>query len=136
VVVPHGMLHGVPFHALVAGDEWLGDRFRVAYAPSAAVYVFCSRKRPTAVGPPTVLAVPDVAAPLVADEAEAVRRGMGDGARALVGDAATLEAFREAAATSRLLHLATHGTHRPAHPTLSSLRLADTWLNVYDVYGL
>jgi hypothetical protein len=136
VVVPHGILHGLPFHALPHGDGWLADRFRVAYAPSAAVYVFCSRKRPSAEGPPCVFAIADAAAPLVAAEGEAVRRGMGPGARALIGDAATSDALREAAASSRLLHIATHGTHRPNHPTLSSLRLADTWLNVYDVYGL
>ena len=136
VVVPHGILHGLPFHALPCGDGWLGDAFRVAYAPSAAVYVFCSRKRPSGEGPPCVLAVPDAAAPLVAVEADAVRRAMGPGACSLVGEAATSAALREAAATSRLLHIATHGTHRPDHPTLSSLRLADTWLNVYDVYGL
>jgi len=38
VIVPHGFLHGVPFHALYDGSYYLSDRHRVSYSPSAALY--------------------------------------------------------------------------------------------------
>ncbi len=38
VIVPHGFLHGVPFHALYDGRYFLAERHHVAYSPSAALY--------------------------------------------------------------------------------------------------
>jgi len=38
VVVPHGLLHRVPFHALSDGSSYLMDRHDVAYSPSAGLY--------------------------------------------------------------------------------------------------
>ncbi|PYU78051.1 MAG: hypothetical protein DMG51_19420, partial [Acidobacteria bacterium] len=37
IVVPHGLLHFLPFHALRNGEQYLGDAFTVSYAPSATV---------------------------------------------------------------------------------------------------
>jgi CHAT domain-containing protein/tetratricopeptide (TPR) repeat protein len=136
VVSPHGVLHGVPFHALPDGDGWLAERFDVSYVPSAAVYGFCAAKTATADGAPTVIALPDEAAPLIAEEAASVAATLGGSTRVHLGPAATAARLREAAATSRVLHLASHGMFRPDRPWLSSIRLADTWLNLYDVYDL
>jgi tetratricopeptide (TPR) repeat protein len=136
VVVPHGVLHGVPFHALPDGDGWLCDRFDVSYAPSAAVYGFCASKPSRADGPATVLALPDSAAPLIADEAAAVAEALGPDTVSIAGPDATAARLREAVASSRLVHVASHGMFRPDRPALSSIRLADTWLNLYDVYDL
>ena len=38
VLVPHGLLHRVPFHALWNGNSFLIDEHDVAYSPSAALY--------------------------------------------------------------------------------------------------
>jgi CHAT domain-containing protein len=38
MIVPHGFLHGIPFHAFHDGSYFLADRHRVAYSPSAALY--------------------------------------------------------------------------------------------------
>lgn len=38
IVVPHGFLHGIPFHALYDGSSFMGDRHQIAYSPSAALY--------------------------------------------------------------------------------------------------
>jgi CHAT domain-containing protein len=38
VVVPHGLLHRVPFHALWDGSSYLVDHHDVAYSPSAGLY--------------------------------------------------------------------------------------------------
>ena len=41
VIVPHGLLHYVPFHALYDGDSYLIDRFSISYAPSAGIFAVC-----------------------------------------------------------------------------------------------
>ncbi|MFI5404063.1 MAG: CHAT domain-containing protein, partial [Planctomycetota bacterium] len=56
--------------------------------------------------------------------------------RVYLGGDATLDRLREVAADARVLHIATHGMFRWAQPTRSSVRLADTWLNLYDLYDL
>jgi tetratricopeptide (TPR) repeat protein len=38
IVVPHGFLHGVPFHAFFDGSAYLSERHQVTYSPSASVY--------------------------------------------------------------------------------------------------
>src|SRR5262249_46798607 len=44
VIVPHELLHYVPFHALFDGDRYLIDCFSVSYAPSASIFAQCRRK--------------------------------------------------------------------------------------------
>jgi CHAT domain-containing protein len=38
IFAPHGFLHGIPLHALCDGEQYLADRVRVAYTPSASLY--------------------------------------------------------------------------------------------------
>jgi CHAT domain-containing protein len=135
VVVPHGMLHHVPFHALPLGEGWVTDRFEVLYAPSAAVWSWCRRARATGVGSPVVLGLPDEAAPRIADEAARVAALLRTPSLHLREDA-TFDRLREACRTARLVHVATHGMFRADQPMLSAVRLADRWVNLYDVYGL
>jgi len=44
VIVPHGVLHYVPFHALHNDGRYLIDDFEVCYAPSASVLGLCHKK--------------------------------------------------------------------------------------------
>ena len=39
IIVPHGFLHGVPFHALHDGETYLSESHSVTYSPSATLYV-------------------------------------------------------------------------------------------------
>ena len=44
IIVPHGPLHGVPFHALAGPDgTYLADDVAISYVPSADVYERCIR---------------------------------------------------------------------------------------------
>jgi CHAT domain-containing protein len=54
VIVPHGFLHGVPFHALFDGRHFLTEHHRVAYSPSAALY--CAPALDLEYGPPALIA--------------------------------------------------------------------------------
>jgi CHAT domain-containing protein len=45
VIVPHGVLHYLPFHALISGDgKYLIESFTVSYLPSASILKYARKK--------------------------------------------------------------------------------------------
>ena len=132
VFVPHGLLHYVPFHALHDGDSYLVDRYSVSYAPSASVYAVCQAKQGIASGDSLILGVPDVQAPLIQAEAEALSRILRN-PRLFLGETATEEVLRTHGRNSRVVHIATHGYFRQDNPMFSSIRLGTSHLSLYDL---
>ena len=133
VIVPHGALHYVPFHALFDGNEYLIDSFSMSYAPSAGVYALCQCKTIQPSGPPLILGVPDSRAPLIEDEVRAVSNVL-PGALLALGDEASEDSLRTFGSHARLIHIATHGTFRQDNPLFSGIRLGNSYLNLYDLY--
>ena len=84
IVVPHGMLHYVPFHALYTGSQYVTDSCTVSYAPSASIYATCQQQPAGGGQGSLVLGVADEQAPLIETEARAVARALPD-ARLFVG---------------------------------------------------
>jgi len=72
VVVPHDVLHCLPFHALWDGERFLIEDFTVSYAPSASVYRLCCIKPPVAHQTSLVMGVPTESMPHVAEEIQEV----------------------------------------------------------------
>ena len=72
VVVPHDVLHFLPFHALFDGERFLIDEFTVSYAPSASVYRLCRTKPARSSGGALIMGVPDASTPFIVDEVRAV----------------------------------------------------------------
>jgi len=134
VVVPHGFLHGLPFHALVCGARPLIDEFTISYAPSAGVARVCSLKRPEGTGA-LVMGVPDARTPHIADEVQSVAALLPD-ARILMGEAVTAERLKIDGAGTRFVHIATHGHFRSDNPMLSSIQLGSGPFSVFDLYQL
>jgi CHAT domain-containing protein len=134
-VVPHGPLHRVPFHALFDGERYLIERFEVSYAPSATVYALCQDREPTGRNGAVVFGVEDPLIPAATAEARAVAERL-PGAGMRVGEEATIEALREDASGSSILHLACHGLFRSDNPMFSSLKLHDGWLMAADAMSL
>jgi CHAT domain-containing protein len=134
IIVPHGALHYIPFHALFDGREYLIDSFSISYAPSASVYALCHRKKSQPIGPPLILGVPDARAPFIEDEVRAVSKVF-PGARMALGAEANEKTLR-AGSQARLIHIATHGTFRQDNPMFSGIRLGDSYLSLYDLYQL
>src|SRR5439155_18442414 len=122
VIVPHGLLHSVPFHALFDGHQYLIDSTAVSYAPSATIYSMCCRREVPAGGRPLLLGVPDERAPFIEDEVRAVA-GLLQDADLRMGAEASAEVLREHGAGSRLVHIATHGHFREDNPLFSGVRL-------------
>lgn len=135
VVIPHGPLHGVPFHALLGGGGPLIAGREVAYAPSARVLALCRRRRRAAGGPPLLVGVEDEATPGIAEEIDAIREILPD-AVVLRNEGATRSAIEAAAPAAGILHFATHGLFRRESPASSALRLGDSWLGLFDVERL
>ena len=134
VIVPHGYLHRLPFHALFDGSQYLIDGYSISYAPSASVYLLCSKRRAyRGAGKSTVIGVPDPRTPHIGEEVAAVAAHLPK-AHVLMGSEATIDQLRKAAAESRFVHIATHGEFRTDNPMFSSIRLADSFLSVYDFY--
>jgi CHAT domain-containing protein len=134
-IVPHGILHYLPFHALFDGSDYLIDEFSISYAPSASIYALCHRKKSSASGPPLILGVPDSRAPLIEDEVRAVAGSL-QGSQLVLGAETGENALRTAGSQSRLIHIATHGVFRQDNPMFSGIRLGASYLNLYDLYHL
>jgi tetratricopeptide (TPR) repeat protein len=136
IIIPHGPLHPLPFQALRVGERYLIESHAVSYAPSAAVRQYCmERPAQEQPGKPLLVGVPDELTVHVEDEIRSLAALFG-GAETLLGEQATFERVRRAAPSCGIFHLAAHGLFRPEAPLLSSIRLADRWLAVQDVYDL
>ena len=135
IIVPHGALHYVPFHALFDGERYLIDSCTVSYAPSGSIYAK-SQQQPASDGRGAlVLGVPDAQAPFIDGEARAVASVLPDSTLVL-GDDATEQVLRTSGSDRRIVHIASHASFRPDNPMFSGIRLGDTYLNVYDLYRL
>jgi len=135
VIVPHGVLHYLPFHALHDGKGYLIDSVTVSYAPSASIFAFCQRKPLPTWERSLVLGIPDSRAPLILDEVQSVARILPD-AELIVGAEANEAKLHEKGSQSRVIHIATHGSFRQDNPMFSGIRLGDAYLNLYDLYQL
>ena len=71
--------------------------------------------------------------PFVRDEVDAVAKVIPE-PRVLWGSEATEQALNKYGPTSRFIHIASHGCFRQDSPMFSSIRLADSYLSLYDLY--
>ncbi len=135
VIVPHDLLHYLPFHALWDGARFLIDEFTISYAPSASVYRLCCLKRPQSDGDALIMGVPDARAPQIAEEIQAVAKTFSK-VRMFVGEEATSDRLAIHGPASSHIHIATHGVFRRDNPMFSSIRLGNGPFSVIDFYQL
>ena len=135
VIVPHGILHYLPFQALHDGNSYLIERREVSVAPSAAVLLQCLRRSPCVYRNALLLGVADEQIPRVHEELHALDN-IFDDVRRFSDEAATTEALRQNSVAVDVLHLACHAYFRSDNPLFSSLKLSDGWFTARDAYGL
>jgi CHAT domain-containing protein len=135
IIVPHGVLHYVPFHALMDGNEYLIDRFSFSYAPSASTLAMCQRRPANSNSYSLLMGVPDERAPWIRQEIRSVANVV-PLPKVYLGPKATETTLRNDGPRARLIHIATHGVFRRDNPMFSSVRLGDSYLNLYDLYQL
>ena len=135
VIVPYGPLHSLPFHALFDGEQFLVDTFTISYAPSASIHALCQQLIQTRTGPSLILGVEDPKTPFVRQEVEAIAAILPE-ADIQLGPAASEQALRDHGSRSQRIHIASHGYFRQDNPMFSAIRLADSYLSLYDLYHM
>jgi CHAT domain-containing protein len=135
VIVPHGLLHQAPFHALFDGTRYLIDRFEISYAPSATVLALCQQRAAPPADKSFVAGVADPLIPAAQAEAQAVARHLSN-AVVRLDSQATLCTVQNEAPGCQVIHLACHGFFRTGNPMFSSLKLHDGWLMAADAMQL
>lgn len=141
IMVPHGVLHSLPFAALWNSERerFLAEDYALTYVPSASVLRHLAAKRTPYEGRFLVLGDPDGTLPHAAAEAEAVARL--HGARAWLSAEATEERLRREAGKVDVLHVAAHGAFDSDETVFSRVELSagggyDGHLEVHEIFGL
>lgn len=145
VIVPHRVLHYLPFTALTNGERYLSDDYALSVLPSANVLRFLPEKRKPNADTILALGNPTIETPLLqslsyaAQEAETVAALYGKEAK--VGASATESMVWSQAGQNGILHLAAHGQYNSHNPLFSTIHLAsdeqnDGRLEVHEIYGL
>lgn len=147
IVVPHGILHYLPFAALKDSEgNCLLENYRIAYLPSASVLKYLIPKRKPlgnkllALGNPATERKGYDAIPLTEAEVKEIG-GVYSGSQILTKKSATEAEFKRLAPQSDILHLACHGDLNSAYPMFSCLLLApdsleDGELDVHEIFNL
>jgi len=135
IVVPHDILHSLPFHALFDGNQYLIDSYTLSYAPSASIYTLCQGRAAPPGNSFLILGVPDAQAPSIGEEVVGVASTF-QSAELFVGESATEQVLRERGPASRIIHLATHGNFRQDNPMFSGLRLGQSFLSLVDLFQM
>lgn len=139
VIVPQGVLHGIPFAALHDGVDYLIERREVVLAPSASAITFSRRPRACRSDRPrgsclTIAHSGEGLLPGALAEGETVAE-LFRGTR-LFEAAATVANVRQNMSRADVIHVAAHGHARPDAPLFSHLRLADGQLTALDCLDL
>jgi CHAT domain-containing protein len=145
VIVPHAILHYLPFAALRSpAGRWLVEDFALSTLPSASVLRYLVDKGADAPSRALVVGNPDLGAGLALPWAEREARMVGQherGATVLLGADATEGQVKTLLGTVGLVHLATHGELSESDPLSSAILLTpgdgeDGRLEVREVFGL
>lgn len=143
IVVPHGVLHKVPFAALGDGTQFLVEQYDLTVLPSASVIPHIVGKRRTdkaellALGNPATDAEP---LPSAEKEVEMIGRNFAN-KHIYIRDKATKVLLESEAGKPSTIHLACHGWFNERLPLQSGLLLAGEGddsgiLQIHDVFGL
>ncbi|HEY7349145.1 MAG TPA: CHAT domain-containing protein [Ktedonobacterales bacterium] len=141
IIVPYGLLHLLPFHALHSEVGYLIERCEVAYLPAAAMLALQESQRAalprTSDGQGNILVLGHSHGgllPHALHEAHSVAHLLG--ASPFLDEQATIERLSGAAGSYNIIHIAAHGQNRADAPDFSYLQLADGQLSMIDVFNL
>lgn len=142
-IIPHQVLHYLPFQALHDGTTFLIEHRELLTAPSASALVDLRERSPQPEGPLLVLdpiLTDDPKSPFSRTESQGLKAQFPEGKFILMKDA-TLGAFRENAPNSGIIHVSSHGYYNPWVPLESGLVFAGpngkpALLTSKDVYSL
>jgi CHAT domain-containing protein len=144
IIVPHGMLHYLPFQALLSRDrKYLIESFSISYLPSATVLKYARAKNKGnhvdlfAAGNPNTGLTPLPAAELEVKEVSAIFEKK----LVLTGQQATKTSVKSQGPRYDLMLLSTHGEMIESNPLKSNLRFTpsernDGRLTVSEIFDM
>ncbi len=134
IIVPHGTLHYLPFHAFFDGRNYLLSSYQISYLPGSS---FIGVNQAESITEPRALVIGYDRGghlPYVATEVEVVARNLNTAP--YVNGAATRLCFQEQAPQAQIIHVAAHGDFRQDSPLFSGLHLSDGLLTTLDIFNL
>jgi CHAT domain-containing protein len=145
IIVPHGVLHYLPFGALSSGKDFLIDRYQIRILPNASILGILKDRARNDRQAVLILGNPDLKNPAYdLKYAEEEARSLGKiipHATILLRNNARASVIHEKGNQYRILHFAAHGVFDPENPLNSALLLAgngvhDGLLRAGDLYQL
>ncbi|MEH2419446.1 MAG: CHAT domain-containing protein [Nostoc sp.] len=134
ILVPHLLLHQIPFAALPTGEyhEYLGDKFLIRYTPSCQILEFCQQRDPVGTFNEISLQYGTVQdaednLPCARFEGEKLAQmyNIPPENRLIGSSQATSNNYRQLAQQVQVLHSCHHAQSRLDNPLESQLKLAD-----------
>lgn len=134
IVVPHGVLHYLPFHALHHDQQYLVEKLEIAYLPGSSLLNYCQDPYRGGCEVATFGHSNRGTLPHAPEEAQIV----GDlfKGNVYLEEKATLDRLRSLRDHHQIVHLATHGEFRSDNPLFSGLSFEDGWLTTLDIFNL
>jgi CHAT domain-containing protein len=146
-IIPHGILHNLPFHALIgSGGRFLIEDFYIQYMPSGSVMTAMAEHEPPgrnnflgmALGDKMIGLFPGL--PGTTLELESISTGFASPLLS-IGEKSTESFLRENIEGKEIIHLATHGVFNEARPRYSFILFTpdendDGQLTVNEIFGL
>lgn len=132
VIVPHGLLHRLPFHAFFDGNRYVIDEFVLSYAPSVSAFALCDQRVRRPADRVAIFGVDDAQLNGVSAEIDALAHRLPHAHIFRDHNASTAQ-FHAIAPDSDWIHIACHGIFRPDNPAFSALKLHDSWLTARDI---
>ena len=133
IIVPHGPLHYLPFHALFDGSHYLFEDHVISYAGSASQYYLSSCKPAKPPGRDLILGSRSP------DQPEAVSTRIENvlpNARTFLDDAANIEILEQYGSEARFIHLDARLRLRRDNSLFSTLTMGNTEISILDTYNL
>jgi CHAT domain-containing protein len=143
IVVPHGVLHKVPFAALYDGKRFMVDKYAISVVPSSAVIEYVVKKRNPDQGRFLAFANPETDyVPLGFAEIEVSNISKFFSKKEIYSEARATESIAKRRSSSfDIIHFASHGEFNDKQPMQSGLLLSkdaenDGYLQVHEIFGL
>ena len=138
-VVPHGLLHYVPLHALRVDGRYLIERFPIAYAPSATVLdrVIHRKAEVEPTEHPSALVAGNPSLDLRHAEREAQHVAQVFDVQPYLGKEASKATIQPEMSDKSVVHLACHGYFHPTQPLQSGVIFASgERLTAQEIMGM
>jgi CHAT domain-containing protein/Tfp pilus assembly protein PilF len=143
IIVPHGVLHKIPFAALTDGSKYLVDKYAISVLPAASIVEFLIKKRKPEKEKLLTLANPKTDyVPLdFAEQEGQTISALFPQKEFYLRENATETTAKEKASDFNVIHFATHGEFNDKQPLQSGLLFAkdeknDGFLQVHEIFGM